>query len=74
MANHPSRAWRRRATEAAGVIADGMLVGRPENAMVWMTRDQVRSVMVKSFQAGFEAGRLDVLNSRRKRKSDVHVG
>jgi len=69
MANHPSRAWRRRATQAAG-----MLVGRPENAMVWMTRDQVRSVMVKSFQAGFEAGRLDVLNSRRKRKSDVHVG
>lgn len=76
MANHPSRGWRRRGAAAAEAHIDALfqVFGAKQPAGVVLTTAEFKDYIRSSFQYGFSAGRLDVLNSRRKRKSDVHTG
>jgi len=73
MANHPSRGWRRRARLVADQHAALLMEGRRDDAVVIMQGVDVRTLLTDSFRAGFEAGRLDVLEPRRGDRH-VHVG
>lgn len=71
MANHPSRGWRSRMFLAASIHADQLLTGRSDGVLM-VSCAEVRQIIVQSFRAGFEAGRLDVRKPRHTEKEN-HV-
>lgn len=72
MANHPSRGWRRRGALAAEAHVQSLsaFFGAKRPVVVVLSTAELQTYIRCSFQAGFEAGRLDVIT--RRGGSNVH--